>query len=141
MTAASPTRGSPQRGPPPPAPVVLLVEDNDLLMRTIGMMLENLGYRVKTARTARQGLQVLEQSDTIDLVLSDIVMPGEMNGLDLAVTVREQAPEIPVVLMSAFANAFDDAVAKGFEILPKPFEIETLQSLLRERLATAGRMS
>src|SRR5438477_558 len=99
------------------------------------MLLERLGYHVKQAATARQAVDMLFSGRTIDspvdLVFSDIVMPGEMNGIDLANLVRERIPDLPVVLTTGFTTAAEDAFSLGFTLLQKPYPMEVLEQALR----------
>jgi CheY-like chemotaxis protein len=97
---------------------------------TIRMMLESLGYRVEHAVTARQALTKLESGKQVDLVLSDIALPGEMNGITFARLLRERAPQLPVVLTTAFSAAAQDAAAEGFPLLLKPYPLEVLADTL-----------
>jgi CheY-like chemotaxis protein len=113
---------------------VLLVEDNDLLATTMHLVLGGLGFRVLYAQTARQGLDLLETVHDIDLVLSDIVMPGEMTGMELAARLRDHAPNVPVILMTAFTSAAEDAARAGHKLLIKPFELGELERALRDSL-------
>jgi CheY-like chemotaxis protein len=116
-------------------PTVLLVEDNSNLAATAQMLLERLGYAVRQAATARQAIDVLFAGDAVDLVFSDIVMPGEMNGIELAKLIRERIPEMPVVLTTGFTSAAEDAFALGFTLLQKPYPMEVLERALHDALA------
>jgi len=81
---------------------LLLVEDNPDVADATGSMLLQLGYDVTHARSASAALSATKTA-TFDLVISDIVMAGEMNGLDLARKLRELYPELPVMLVTATA--------------------------------------
>jgi CheY-like chemotaxis protein len=110
----------------------LVVEDNELMASTMRMMLESLGYTVHYAPTARQALNILDGGGGVDLVISDIVMPGEMNGLAFARLMRERRPGLPVVLTTGYTMAGDDAVEQGFTLLAKPFPMEQLTAVLAD---------
>ena len=71
----------------------------------------------------------------IDLVFSDVLMPGGMNGVELARELRRRHPDLPVVLTSAYAgNAKRDADAAGIALLPKPYRLEELAAVTQTAL-------
>jgi PAS domain S-box-containing protein len=108
--------------------IILLVEDNpDVAGATIGL-LEQLGYAVRWVSNAEEALAEID-GDDVDLVFSDIVMPGKMDGLGLAQAIREKHPRLPILL----ATGYSDALRKtslGFPILRKPYEIHELSQAL-----------
>src|ERR1051325_10551650 len=99
---------------------VLLVEDNEEVADVTASLLEGLGCRTKRARNAQEALDVFTTTG-IDLVLSDIVMPGDVNGLDLARTLRERFPRLPILLTTGYSSAAQDPTSEQFPILPKPY--------------------
>jgi PAS domain S-box-containing protein len=107
---------------------ILLVEDNpDVAMASTGL-LEQLGYAVRWVPNAEAALAEIE-AEEIDLVFSDIVMPGKMDGLTLAQTIRGKYPQLPILL----ATGYSDTLRKtslGFQILRKPYEIHELSQAL-----------
>jgi DNA-binding NtrC family response regulator len=105
---------------------VMMVEDSRDVADVTGNLLEQLGYRVVRAENAADALRHLQQGIEVDLLFSDIVMPGEMDGLGLAQACRERFPGIPVLLTSGYSDAA--AAADGrFDILRKPFELAALE--------------
>ena len=110
---------------------ILAVEDNREVAEVTAKMLEDMGYRVVRAQNGPDALLLLQRNDKIDLVFSDIVMPGAMNGLALAREIRTRFPGIPVVLTSGYSDAVQSARAQ-FTILRKPFQAADLQHTLRE---------
>ena len=112
---------------------VLLVEDDPNLNDLVGQMLEEQGTRVLAATTAAEGLALFE-NNPVDAVLSDMVMPGEMGGLDLARRMRAMRKDFPVVLMTGFSAAAGPAAAEGFTVLRKPFTMAALASTLEDSL-------
>jgi signal transduction histidine kinase/CheY-like chemotaxis protein len=108
---------------------VLLVEDDPNLNKLVGEMLEEQGIQVLAASTAAEGLSLFE-TQIIDAVLSDMVMPGEMGGLDLARRMRAMRDDFPVVLMTGYSEAAGPAAAEGFTVLRKPFSMAALASTL-----------
>ena len=107
---------------------VLLVEDNPEVASVSRNLLEQLGYNVLRAADAATALRELERHD-IDLVFSDIVMPGELDGLGLAHHLRRTRPELPVLLATGYSNAAAD-VRGDFPILRKPYEIHQLSKAI-----------
>jgi PAS domain S-box-containing protein len=107
---------------------VLLVEDNpDVGSATISL-LEQLGYTVRLASDAEAALREIERGG-IDLVFSDIVMPGRMDGLGLARHLREFRPDLPVLLATGYSDAAAN-VRGDFAILRKPYEIHQLSQAI-----------
>jgi DNA-binding NtrC family response regulator len=105
---------------------VLVVEDSRDVAEVTSSLLEQLGYRVVRAENAAEALRHLQQGIGVDLLFSDIVMPGSMNGLGLAQVCRERFPDIPVLLTSGFSDAAQAADGR-FDILRKPFELSALE--------------
>jgi two-component system CheB/CheR fusion protein len=116
---------------------VLVVEDNEALRRVVTRQLGELGYRVLAARNAAEGLELLERQ-SIDLLLTDVVMPGGINGRELARRARQRWPRIKIVFTSGFSEArFNgDAgpLAACTPLLSKPYRKEDLASAAREAL-------
>jgi two-component system, response regulator PdtaR len=81
-------------------PVVLVVEDEAMILLDTVDMLENAGVTAIEAANARQALSILEDQSGVDLVFTDIDMPGDMNGLALAAEIQSRWPAIPVILTS-----------------------------------------
>jgi signal transduction histidine kinase/ActR/RegA family two-component response regulator len=113
---------------------VLLVEDDDKIAELVGEMLDALGYDSKRAPDAASALSTLTQEPNFDLVFSDMVMPGQMNGLDLAEEIRTRRPELPVVLTTGYSHAASSAAGKGIQLLLKPYRIEALAEELQTAL-------
>lgn len=105
---------------------VLVVEDSRDVAEVTSSLLEQLGYRVVRAENAAEALRHLQQGIGVDLLFSDIVMPGAINGLGLAQICKERFPEIPVLLTSGFSDAAQ-AADGHFDILRKPFELSALE--------------
>jgi signal transduction histidine kinase/CheY-like chemotaxis protein len=117
---------------------VLLVEDDPNLNALIAEMLAEQGSEVLAATSAADGLALFER-EAIDAVLSDMVMPGEMGGLDLARRLRTIRSDFPVVLMTGYSAAAGPAAAEGFAVLRKPFTMLALAGTLQESLRKGGR--
>ncbi len=115
---------------------VLLVEDDNEVAAMTSEMLEHLGWRVTRAASAEAALAALAEDTQIDVVFSDVMMPGGMSGLDLARELREKRPQMPVVLTSGYsAKVKRDAEAAGLPLVPKPFTIDALSGALSKARA------
>jgi two-component system, NtrC family, sensor kinase len=114
------------------AGTVLIVEDNAEVAEVAKAYLEELGYQVKQAASAHAGLDLVTSDGDINLVFSDILMPGGMNGLELAAAVRERAPHIVVLLTTGYSSSAQDAVRQGFAVLQKPYNLAALERALRD---------
>jgi two-component system NtrC family sensor kinase len=110
---------------------VLLVEDNPDVAVVASDYLEQCGCTVLRAGSAESALELLNKESRIDVIFSDIVMPG-LSGLELGRLVREHHPEIPVILASGYSDKAADAVREGFALLNKPYSVEDLRNALAE---------
>ncbi len=113
--------------------MVLVVEDNAEVAEITASLVEQLGYQTARAENAADALNRLRRGDKIDLVLSDVVMPGAMNGIALAQEIGNHYPRIPVVLTSGYSDVVHTAQAR-FAILRKPFQLSALEKSIREAL-------
>jgi signal transduction histidine kinase/CheY-like chemotaxis protein len=109
-----------------PRGTVLVVEDSRAVADVTSSLLEQLGFRVVRAENANEALRHLQQGIEVDLVFSDIVMPGAINGLSLAQICQDRFPDIPVLLTSGYSDAAQAADGQ-FDILRKPFELSALE--------------
>jgi two-component system NtrC family sensor kinase len=119
-----------------PAPLqgrLLLVEDNEEVATATRNMLSGSGLDVVHVKSAGEALDYLASAPRPpDVVLSDIAMPGQINGIGLAFRLRDERPELPVLLTTGYAEQLNHAVSGGFEVLPKPMPPEDLLRRLRE---------
>ncbi|HZQ12586.1 MAG TPA: ATP-binding protein [Pseudolabrys sp.] len=111
---------------------VLLVEDNGDVAEVGAGLLRQLGYQVRSVANAQAALAALRLDAGVDLVFSDILMPGGMNGLDLAHEIGERFPDIPVLLTTGYSASAKDAVRRGLVVLQKPYDLEALSRNIRE---------
>jgi len=110
---------------------ILLVEDDDEVAALVSEMLAQLGYQVTRAASAAAALGALADGRSVDLVFSDIMMPGGMNGVELAREIQRRRSDIPVLLTSGYAEAaVHDAAMAGIRILSKPYHIDELAAAL-----------
>jgi signal transduction histidine kinase/CheY-like chemotaxis protein len=117
---------------------VLLVEDDPALNDLVSQMLQELGSRVTKVSSAASALLAATGED-VDLVLSDMVMPGDLDGLELARRLRERNRDLPVVLMTGYSSAAGLAADEGFTVLHKPFDFDKLTARLSEAMEPARR--
>ena len=120
------------KDPPMLGTKVALIVDDELFARLMALqiLLED-DYCVLEASDAAEALETLERNDDVSLLITDISMPGEMDGLDLARTVRWQRPHVATVLTSGFARPVKDAVP-GASFLAKPYTAHALRDIIRE---------
>ncbi len=120
---------------------ILLVEDNPDVRNVTTKRLQNLGYVVVEASSGAQAVEALRSGAAIDLVFSDVVMPGGMSGFDLAHWMQQNARAVPVLLTSGFAEDVartGEMPAAELEILRKPYTGAELARALRKTLDAAG---
>ncbi len=109
---------------------VLLVEDNPDVATASTGLLEQLGYSVRWVSDAETALRELDRDD-IDLVVTDIVMPGKIGGLGLARAIKQKHPGLPILLATGYSEAAQNAPA-GLSILRKPYRLHELSRALSE---------
>jgi nitrogen-specific signal transduction histidine kinase/ActR/RegA family two-component response regulator len=121
---------------------ILVVEDDSDVRALAIALLSDFGYAPLEAETAGAALEVLERNPEIDLMLSDVVLPGAMNGPDLALEVRRRSPAIECVFMTGYAeDAFKnhDFPEVGTNIILKPFRKFEFATAIRKALDEARR--
>jgi PAS domain S-box-containing protein len=120
---------------------ILVVEDDDELRKYAREVLEELGYHVMTAGSGAAALETLNGSHQIDLLLTDVVMPGGMNGRQLADKAVGHRPGLRVLYMTGYTrNAIihQGRLDRGINMISKPFSFEELASKVRQVLDAAG---
>lgn len=126
----------PSQSSPRPADSVriLVVDDQEAVLKSLSGSLERLGYRVCTAQNADEALRVIENTAPA-LLLTDVRMPGQ-SGIELVSKVRQKLPKLPVVMMTGFAN--DDVESSRLRVcwLLKPFTPEKLQTTIAAAIGT-----
>jgi len=109
---------------------VLLVEDDDSVAHLVEEMLRELGYGVRRVGDGASALEALRADPDVHLVFSDMVMPGDIGGLDLARDISRLRPDLPVVLTTGYSVAAAAASKEGRRVLVKPYRIEALAAEL-----------
>ncbi len=111
---------------------ILVVEDNADVRKVAVSLLHQLGYRTAEVETAADALDVLTSEKTVDLVFSDVVLPGQTDGLALARLIVRRFPRIPVVLTTGYTKLFDNE--PEFPVLRKPYQRSALGLVLHKTL-------
>jgi DNA-binding NtrC family response regulator len=120
-------------------PKVLIADDEAMLRIVAAETLEDAGFNVSEAGDGTTALAILTSDPSIDLLVSDIKMPG-MNGIELAEAGLKLRPKLKVLLMTAYATEIlpDSLRAHGLEFLRKPFDLNRLSSLALNMVGKAA---
>jgi PAS domain S-box-containing protein len=113
---------------------VLLVEDDDEVAALAAEMLKSIGFGVTRVASASAALGALANERPVSLVFSDIMMPGGMNGVELAREIRIRRPELPVLLATGYQEAAAGAAKDGIGVLLKPYSMEELAGAISAQL-------
>ncbi len=117
---------------------VLLVDDDEAVAALVGEMLQHLGFTVTLATSAAAALGALVNGRKVDIVFSDVMMPGGMNGVELAREIRTKHRDIPVLLTSGYAEAAKKtADEEGVYVLAKPYRLEELSQAIKDAMDNA----
>jgi CheY-like chemotaxis protein len=113
--------------------VILVVEDEPAVLEMAVESLNDLGYRTLTAADAQSALGILRSGARIDMLFSDVVMPGGMNGVQLSVEAKRLRPDLKVLLSSGYTGAVlgNSGVPEDMPLLSKPYRREDLATKLR----------
>jgi CheY-like chemotaxis protein len=117
---------------------VLVVDDESSVRTLIDEVLQELGYTVLQAELGAGGLEILESSHRVDLLITDVGLPGGMNGRQLADAALVRRPDLKVLFITGYAeNAVigECHLKPGMHVLIKPFSLETLGCRIREIFA------
>ena len=125
---------------PPPAngEHILVVEDDPHVRQNVAAMIASFGYRVTEAENAAEALEILKAADDIALLYTDIVMPGGMNGHELALAARERRPDLRVIYTSGYtenAIVHHGKLDPGVDLLSKPYRRQDLARMLHAVLS------
>lgn len=104
------------------------------------MILRGEGFVTLEARNAPQAFRLAERlKGAIDLVVTDVVMPGDMNGMDLAYAVRRDFPSIPIIVISGYPTPKSERPAGAFEFIAKPFKSPVIVEMVRRLVPSMQR--
>jgi CheY-like chemotaxis protein len=124
----------------PAEKTIVLVEDDELVRHLVSRVLENAGYRVVNATSGEEGLEVLDRENGADLLLTDVTLPGDIDGIELGRRALEERGDLKLLCMSGYG---EDGVAAELEriagesaFVGKPFSpgqlLESVRGLLEE---------
>jgi signal transduction histidine kinase/CheY-like chemotaxis protein/integral membrane sensor domain MASE1 len=116
---------------------LLLVEDDVEVAQATVELLQDIGLQVIWAPDGKTALATFERDPTIEIVMSDIVMPGGMSGLDLGRALRQNHPELPVLLTTGYSQYASQVVKEGFILVEKPYHRDVLARSI-QRAAERG---
>jgi CheY-like chemotaxis protein len=114
--------------------VVLVVEDELPIRMVIADVLSDLGYTVLEAGDGRSALKILETGTLIDLLITDVGLPGGTNGRQLADTARQRRPDLKVLFITGYAESADvgnGLMEQGMQVMTKPFALEALAAMIQ----------
>ena len=138
--AISPVKVEPERTPQGTGETILVVEDEPVVRSLVVEVLNDLGYETLEAGEASEALEITESQQRIDLMVSDVGLPG-MNGRQLAEIVRQQRPGLKVLFATGYAESFaaNDLLGPDMAVMTKPFAIDAFALKVGEMLSPHGR--
>jgi len=120
---------------PDSKPLVLIVEDENLVRFGVVAMVEEAGYEAISASDADEAIHILESRSDIRAVLTDIQMPGSMDGLRLVWVVRERWPPVALIVTSGKSDVLDTDLPAGGRFIRKPYDRSQIETTLRQLVA------
>ena len=118
-----------------PNPTILVVEDEPGLRFLVTEVLEDDGgFNMLIAKSADEAFELIAKHQDIRCVFTDVKMPGQFDGLDLANEILSRHPHIKVVITSG--NSYSESPIKGVPFLPKPYDLASIPERLRTVLST-----
>jgi CheY-like chemotaxis protein len=111
--------------------MVLVVDDNADVADVTSALFEQLGYETVYRDSAEAALKLIETGAKVDLVFSDIVMPGTIDGVGLAREIRSRYPTLPIALTTGYSDAAK-AAPSNLRILRKPFDTDALREFIQD---------
>ena len=117
---------------------VLLVDDEDSVRAVVAEHLREFGYTVLEVADGAAALRQLRLGARVDVLVTDVGLPGGLNGRQVADAARERRPDLPVLFITGYADgALDSQLAPGMEVIGKPFALDALATRVRTMLKTA----
>jgi CheY-like chemotaxis protein len=116
---------------------ILIVEDDDDLRELATQLVEGLGYVACSTSTGAEAIAIVDRDPEIGLLFTDILMPGGMNGFELAVEIRRRRPGIAILITSGFPGNFSPSACDDFDIIRKPFTQTELGAAFLQVLSSA----
>jgi two-component system, response regulator PdtaR len=118
--------------------VILIVEDNTLIRMGAVDLVLSVGYEALEAKHADEAIGILEQRDDIDLVFTDVQMPGTMDGIKLSHYIRDRWPPVKLMVASGAAILMENMLPTGTTFFPKPYDDLTITLEMARLLAGDG---
>jgi CheY-like chemotaxis protein len=121
--------------------VVLVIDDEPAIRALIVEVLEDTGYRALEAEDGRSGLNILHSAERIDLLVTDVGLPGGMNGRQVADAARLSRPDLKILFVTGFAeNAAvgNGHLAPGMDVITKPFAMAVLSKKISDMIDGSG---
>jgi len=119
---------------------ILLVEDDGEVAKVTTELLQDIGSEAVVASDGEAALAEVERNAVIDLVISDVVMPGGMSGIDLARRLRERRPQLPVLLASGYSQYAPEIVEEGFVLVEKPYSRDALARAIQRAIEQGSKL-
>jgi CheY-like chemotaxis protein len=120
-------------------PCVLVVEDKDDVRELAESVLAAAGYAVRSAASGEQALDLVNEGARVDMLFTDVIMPGGMNGLELVEKLRRERPGLPVLVTTGYMEELPQRErSRGLDILAKPYRHEDLLERVEAALGKAG---
>jgi CheY-like chemotaxis protein len=125
---------------PEGAETILIVDDDDLVRTSAATMIASLGYKVLSAGSGPEALEVLRQGTPIDLMFTDVFMPGGLHGPQLVAAARRLRPDLKILFTSGYFEYAEirHALDPSIEQVSKPYERDVLAAILRRTLSARG---
>jgi CheY-like chemotaxis protein len=117
------------------ARLILIVEDEADVRLSAVSAIEAMGYRALEAADASEALELIERHHDVDLLLTDVRMPGDMDGAELAFTVRSRWPSVGIVVISGYFDPKVSRLPPGAGFLSKPYRIAELKGVIEAQMA------
>ena len=110
----------------------MVVEDAPAVRNATILLLNRLGYTALSAEDGASALEVASSEERIDLLISDMVLPGGLNGIEICNRVRELRPGLKCLFMTGYSSVSDEDLPEGTEILSKPLWMDEFDTKLRQ---------
>ena len=110
---------------------ILIVEDDVLANEHSEFILQQAGYEVLSATSADEAAELLEDHEDVQLLVTDINLPGAVNGLKLAAAAKAQRPEMNIIITTGYSAPKDDEIPQGSLFVPKPYNARKMIEVVR----------
>jgi DNA-binding NtrC family response regulator len=110
---------------------ILIVEDDVLANEHLEFILQQAGYEVLSATSADEAAELLEDHEDVQLLVTDINLPGTMNGLKFAAAAKARRPEMKIIIVTGYSAPKDDEIPSGSLFIPKPYNARKMIEAVR----------